>query len=403
MKKPLFLLLFLSTLPLLAQTRVDLASQAKSADFGLFTTTRPWRLVTALPTSCQVGEAVFVPGGLVGQQLFLCTSPDNWSPQASSSLSVAELLDFLPLRASSTTLQIGPVCSLGRPCRARFGERVYSLAGAAEVVLSGGTGSGIIYSWIDETGLRVGRSGSANLLCNAFCTTEEATMAGFPAGVLPIAAVTYTNNEIDTITGEMDHRAVVSAQRIVPGSSQNLTVTSNGATGALELDLNAHLDFGGFASTRVLRRGTAAARPASCQTGELYYQTDVSPGIYECRLQTWAGPAVLVHKHLALTGQTGNLPVQTLLAAGHEAGTYRACAVVTVSTTAASSLALPLTWRPAAGTSQTATLLTVSMGSVTQDAACRVIQSTGDLALEIDPSDAGTAVYGITATVERLQ
>ena len=115
-----------------------------------------------------------------------------------------------------------------------------------------------------------------------------------------------------------------------------------------------------------------------------------------------------------LTGQTGNVAAQTLLASSHTAGMYRVCGFVAVTAAGTGSTAAwTLSWRsPASGTDLTHNLLwssggaetaTFSVASADEFNVCKVIRSTGTSAISLDPGDMNTATYTTAWTVERLR
>jgi hypothetical protein len=401
----------------LAQTQVNLSKQARTADFSLFTATRPWQMVAALPATCKIGEAAFLTTALLGQQLNFCTATNTWNIYSTTSIQTADLLDFLPLKGTADNqLVIGPACAAARPCRARFGEAIVAIVSPAVVTVGGVSSSGTLFVWLDHRGLRVGTSaGSGTVSCNAYCTVVPTTVTTFPASTLPIAAVGYTSNIVIPVTGAMDRRAILSAQRVVAGPSANLMVTSNGFNGSAEVDLSDTIDLAGFNATRVLKRGVATNRPANCQVGDLYHQTNAQAnqpaGIYLCKATNqWQGPLVSLDAVAPLEARsrsaaaTGNLAPVVLVATGHAAGVYRICGLVVVTTSAApSTLNLQLSWRsPAAATNQTQTLVATSTAAVGESQACQLVNTTGEAAITVDPSEAGLAVYTLTLTAERL-
>lgn len=115
-----------------------------------------------------------------------------------------------------------------------------------------------------------------------------------------------------------------------------------------------------------------------------------------------------------LTGQTGNVAAQTLLASSHTAGTYRVCGFASVTATGTgSTVAWTLSWRsPASGTDLTHNLFwssgaaetdTFSVATANEFNVCKVIRSTGASAISLDPGDMNTATYTTAWTVERLR
>jgi hypothetical protein len=90
-----------AALTAMAQTQVDLRTQAKKVDFSAATSTKPFRTGTALPATCTVGEFYFKSNATAGNNTFACTAANQWSPQAgASSLNVQN--DGLSVGAATT-------------------------------------------------------------------------------------------------------------------------------------------------------------------------------------------------------------------------------------------------------------------------------------------------------------
>ncbi len=63
----------------LAQTRINLRTQAQSVDFSQASATRPNRTGTILPATCQTGETFFKLDDEPGKNLYGCTSTNAWT------------------------------------------------------------------------------------------------------------------------------------------------------------------------------------------------------------------------------------------------------------------------------------------------------------------------------------
>jgi len=75
-----------SQLLLVAQTTLDLRTQAKNVDFTQAAATKPNKSGTALPASCGVGETFFLTTAAAGQNLYGCTAANAWSPIGANTL-----------------------------------------------------------------------------------------------------------------------------------------------------------------------------------------------------------------------------------------------------------------------------------------------------------------------------
>ncbi len=63
------------------QTRIDLRTQTRNADFSAQPTT-PSATGTVLPATCTVGQTYFKTDAAAGKNWYGCTAPDTWTPQA---------------------------------------------------------------------------------------------------------------------------------------------------------------------------------------------------------------------------------------------------------------------------------------------------------------------------------
>jgi len=71
-------------LDLTGQTRIDLATQGKAVDFSSASSTRPAKTGQDLPPVCAPGEFFFKSNAAPGQNLFLCTAANTWTPVVGS-------------------------------------------------------------------------------------------------------------------------------------------------------------------------------------------------------------------------------------------------------------------------------------------------------------------------------
>lgn len=68
-----------STILLVAQTRLDLSTQAKNVDFTQAAATKPNKSGAALPAACSVGETFFLTNAPAGQNLYGCSAANTWN------------------------------------------------------------------------------------------------------------------------------------------------------------------------------------------------------------------------------------------------------------------------------------------------------------------------------------
>ena len=64
------------------QTQVDLRTQSKSVDFSAAISTKPVTTGTSLPSICGVGQMFFLSNAPAGQNVYGCTTANNWTLQS---------------------------------------------------------------------------------------------------------------------------------------------------------------------------------------------------------------------------------------------------------------------------------------------------------------------------------
>jgi hypothetical protein len=68
----------------LAQTQIDLRTQAKRIDFSNASSTKPSKTGTVLPAACSIGETFLKTDAAPGANLYACTAADTWTVQGGS-------------------------------------------------------------------------------------------------------------------------------------------------------------------------------------------------------------------------------------------------------------------------------------------------------------------------------
>lgn len=68
-----------------AQTQIDLPTQAKRVDFTGASSTKPIKTGVALPTTCLTGELFFNTSAVAGSNLFACTAVNTWTLEGGAS------------------------------------------------------------------------------------------------------------------------------------------------------------------------------------------------------------------------------------------------------------------------------------------------------------------------------
>jgi len=271
------------------QTRISGTWQFKSPDFNGQPFSRPWPVGTSLPVGCRIGEVYFIDNAQSGRKLHICHQSNVWSEMYPSVGQgggggvgqSADLMDWQITRASDTQINIGTSCTVAKPCRGRVGTKLIVQTQTAIVQLLGSLGTGNLFVWLDEGGLRVGHDSQATITCNAYCTVQN-QVAQFPIFGIPLASIPFNSNVWSAIDPGMYKHAFLYTPRWETGPSGNLRLLSNAATGSLSMDLGPVLDFSSYDRTRVTKTGTSAQRPSQCLQGDLYYQTDGGVGLFHC-------------------------------------------------------------------------------------------------------------------------
>jgi hypothetical protein len=73
----MFRMLLIAVAAAMAETQIDLATQAKRVDFTAASSTKPVKAGTALPAACAVGEMYFKSDAPAGSNLFVCTPAEH--------------------------------------------------------------------------------------------------------------------------------------------------------------------------------------------------------------------------------------------------------------------------------------------------------------------------------------
>ena len=75
-----------SQILLVAQTKLDLSTQAKNVDFTQAVTTKPNKSGAVLPGACSIGETFFLTNAAAGQNLYGCTAANTWNAIGANTL-----------------------------------------------------------------------------------------------------------------------------------------------------------------------------------------------------------------------------------------------------------------------------------------------------------------------------
>jgi len=206
------------------QTTVDLRTQSKNVDFSNAPSTRPAKTGTALPATCNVGEAFFNTAAAAGNNLYGCAATNVWALEGGSG-GGSSSLPAMAVSANGTLLSIGATCSTASPCNVRIGSTVYSFTNGASATISSGSGTAFVY--VDSNGtLTVGHNfGIGSVTCTGPCAALNGITA-FPPDSIPIWTWTATAGTW-TSTGGTDERAFLSEKVVVCGA--NLQCANSGS------------------------------------------------------------------------------------------------------------------------------------------------------------------------------
>lgn len=246
---------------LYGQTLVDLRTQSKNIDFSSAASTRPAKVGSNLPATCQVGELFFLTSAVAGTNLYGCTVTNAWALQSgggsgsgSGASSVAQLSDFNASVTNVTTITVGSKCATAMPCNVRIGNTTYSYASPSTVKVTS-AGSGMIYIFIDSLGRLT--AGSTLALTCAGCSYVSGTTS-FPADSIPLYSWTVTYGQFDA-NGGADFRALLNTKNIVGGAGLQVSENAGNSTIAIDPTLVA------------LRVAVPAVSSTTCSAGQFAF------------------------------------------------------------------------------------------------------------------------------------
>jgi len=200
----------------MAQTQVDLRTQSKSVDFANFTSTRPLRTGTAVPSTCQVGEMFFKSDATAGQNLFACTAANTWTLESGgggNGLTACQVL-----RTQATVLTIFPTATVTSPCI--FGRGTTSSLITSPATVTSSAGTTLVYISVGAGGAISVGAGNGTVVCSGCIAT---TATAFPSDAKPVWTWTLLNGAFDP-TGGTDFRAVLS-YKPSPNSGRGISIT----------------------------------------------------------------------------------------------------------------------------------------------------------------------------------
>jgi hypothetical protein len=264
--------LLMSASEVWSQTTIDLAPQGRNVDFSGAPFTRPVKVGSTLPSTCNVGELFYKVNVPAGANLYGCTSTNIWTAEGSSGASgvsmASQLGDFAVVRTSLTTLSIGGNCSISTPCNVRFGGLGFSFLSGGVVELSAGTGLAFIYVSSSGT-LTVGHNLTAS--CTAGCAAVSG-VTSFPADAIPLFQWTAINGQWN-VSGGVDQRALLSSKSVTAGHGLFGVETSGKTLLSLDPAISGQ-------RTAVPSTSTSACLPGSWSADASFYYVCVSTNLW---------------------------------------------------------------------------------------------------------------------------
>jgi hypothetical protein len=272
------------TMTVSGQTAVDLKTQSKSVDFSGAQFTRPVKVGTTLPATCQVGEMYFKADASPGNNLYACIAGSTWAPLLTSGFTGTEQLTEFQVQGDGSELVVK--CP---ECRYRIGQKVFVLSG--DMTASGLTGTGgpsTIFIYLDGTGVpKFGYDGAVITGGTFSGLAGQSGVTQTPSEGIPVASCTVAGNQFGGCT---DLRAAFSRSVQAPGTG--IAVVENPTTGVTTISVNPAVvallggantwtgtsDFTNAEHTSPAKTGTMADRPTTCEVGELYFATDGTAG-----------------------------------------------------------------------------------------------------------------------------
>jgi hypothetical protein len=201
------------------QTQIHLQTQSRAVDFSGAPSTKPAQTGSVLPATCSPGAVFLSMTNAPGENLYVCTSTNNWSLQSNGGATP----NVLTVSANGTALNIGPGCSGVAPCNVRVGQTVFSFQNGMTATISAGSGQAYVY--LASTGLLTVGS-SLSVSCSGGCVVQTGISA-FPTDSYPLAVWTATSG-VWSAAGT-DARAVLGRDLITVGTGLS-SAPSGGAT-----------------------------------------------------------------------------------------------------------------------------------------------------------------------------
>ncbi len=311
----------------MAQTQIQMGTQAREINFSGAPYTRPVKTGTTLPATCNVGDMFFKVDTPPGKNLYGCAATNTWSAETGIGLAAKDLNDFLPT-VSSSILTI-------QPGRLRFGTfPCTSFTRPMTAQISSGTGDAIATLYVSDSCAVVMEYPNTLTLALTLdgITAAAVSTPGVPSSAFYIGDLNITGG---VITSVVDKRSMISTFAAMAGPGVVLDCASGPCLISVDPATVAQLGgsniYAGVQDSRIATKTfpsrLAASDPPLCVIGEQYFNTATSTMKYCTAANTWTPAAAIAYSGTApitVTGTTingGGLGTVTGALKGNGAGT----------------------------------------------------------------------------------
>ncbi len=311
----------------MAQTQIQMGTQAREINFSGAPYTRPVKTGTTLPATCTVGDMFFKVDTPPGKNLYGCAATNTWSAETGIGLAAKDLNDFLPT-VSSSILTI-------QPGRLRFGTfPCTSFTRPMTAQISSGTGDAIATLYVSDSCAVVMEYPNTLTLALTLdgITAAAVSTPGVPSSAFYIGDLNITGG---VITSVVDKRSMISTFAAMAGPGVVLDCASGPCLISVDPATVAQLGgsniYAGVQDSRIATKTfpsrLAASDPPLCVLGEQYFNTATSTMKYCTAANTWTPAAAIAYSGTApitVTGTTingGGLGTVTGALKGNGAGT----------------------------------------------------------------------------------
>ncbi len=312
---------------LMAQTQIQMGTQAREINFSGAPYTRPVKTGTTLPATCNVGDMFFKVDTPPGRNLYGCAVTNTWSGETGISLAAKDLNDFLPT-VSSGILTI-------QPGRLRFGTfPCTSFTRPITAQISSGTGDAIATLYVSDSCAVVMEYPNTLTLALTLdgITAAAVSTPGVPSSAFYIGDLIITGG---VITSVVDKRSMISTFAAMAGPGVVLDCASGPCLISVDPATVAQLGgsniYAGVQDSRIATKTfpsrLAASDPPLCVIGEQYFNTATSTMKYCTVANNWTPAAAIAYSGTApitVTGTTingGGLGTVTGALKGNGSGT----------------------------------------------------------------------------------